>query len=172
MAEKKKAKKKPMYRGRPIVLDAASIMGLSKNDVARMHQIAAWFDEWANRLGLHPDTRIVIRYVGDPVDETAGAPQKYLMLCDNAIADYGQWRLDVSSRCLSAKRDAWRESDVIHEVLHMLIYPLYTRLSYYIVDESSRDLLSRAEESLVTALEIAIVRLAYGRDCSMPPENS
>lgn len=150
-----------MYSGDTIVLDKESTASLNKEDKARMKQIVVWLKEWTKFLGLDKETRICVKYV-DAID--------YKMEVDEDKADYFAYTLDVTKECLDPKRDDFREMDVIHEVLHMMIYHLYTRTAHTLVSGNGKKLLQKAEESLVTKLEIAIVRLCYGEECTFPPD--
>jgi len=150
-----------MYTGETVLLDKESTAPLKREDKERMKEIVAWLKEWTKFLGLDKETRIYVRYV----DVTG-----YKMEVHEDKADYFCYMMDVTKECLDPQRDDFREMDVIHEVLHMMIYHLYTRMAWTLVSGNSRRLLEKAEESLVSKLEIAIVRLCYGEDCTFPPD--
>jgi hypothetical protein len=150
-----------MYSGETILLDKDSTAPLKKEDKARMKEIVGWLKEWTKFLGMDKETRIYVRYVND-VD--------YKMAVHEDKADYFAYIMDVTKECLDPKRDDFREMDVIHEVLHMMLYHFYTRTAYTLAPGYAKRLLQKAEESLVSKLEIAIVRLCYGEDCTFPPD--
>jgi len=129
---------------------------LSLKKKKKLEEVKKMFVIWKETLCLHPDDEIHIKYVGK---------KKFKMRVNYKLAEYKRYILEVSKSCLKDKRDFKREADVIHETVHIVIYP-YTELAENFTEmvkgekgEILKELLVKAEESVVSRLELALARM-------------
>lgn len=164
-------KKRSTLPARVTTLNEASLAGLSDDDIDRLQITCAQFDEWAHRLRLPHEARIELCYkTVKQIEETTGDSGRDFkpgMVVDDSRADYFFWRIDVTDFCLRPERDTYREMDVIHECIHLMLYG-YVSTAYGLIHKRYFDLLRQREESIATQLEIAFWRLKYGDNCTLP----
>jgi hypothetical protein len=118
--------------------------------------------KWAKIIGIDPETRIQYHYVEDP---------RILLKLDIETAEYRSFHLAISKKCFREERDEWREMDILHEMLHIMLWQNYVRNVVGVVEDNHHNFLREHEETLVSKLELQFYRMEYGQDCMPAPSD-
>jgi hypothetical protein len=152
-----------MYNGPLIKFNEKSLRELK---VRKLEKKAAVIikqtKKWVKLIGIDPETRIQYHYVEDP---------RNLLKLDTETAEYRSFHLAITKKCLKDERDEWREMDILHEMIHIMLWQNYIRNVIGVIDGQHYNFLQEHEETLVSKLELQLYRMEYGQDCMPPPSD-
>ncbi len=150
-----------MYAGPLIKINDRSLRELKAMKLAgKANLVIKQTKEWANLVGVDPETRIQYHYVENP---------RILLEVDTETAEYKSFHLAITKKCFMDDRDEWREMDILHELIHIMLWQNYIRNVIGVVDGQHYNFLREHEETLVSKLELQFYRMKYGQKCMPAP---
>jgi hypothetical protein len=135
-----------------VELDSATCKDLTQVQQVQADMLCNLLRRWMAKLGIHQHTGVKVMYDKNMDDDD-------LFNVDSNRAQYRWYELRFGNKFLCGRKTL--EMDVVHEVLHMALYPL-TTLAWEVHGRNARAdrMLNAAEEEVVTRLEFAIATLS------------
>jgi len=127
---------------------------LSPAELQTLTTILKLFDKWRRNFRIHPDVQLNLHY--------NAKTKKCLMETTFKNAEYHRYKITISKKMLSDDQKWKSEATVIHELLHVMLYP-YTRIAENTNKGSILDEMRMREEEVVCSIENALVNLVLSK---------